>query len=91
MSEEPPTWPAKDPWWRHTPRNLTTGYLALIAFGLVLAVNVYAVLREQTTTKALVFAIALIVISLVGLFSAATGLKSLRHRMAVADRRDSRP
>lgn len=91
MSDESPIWPANDPWWRHTPRNLATGYLALAAFGLLLVGNAYDVLREQTTTTRLVFDLALIVISLVGLFSAAAGLKSLRHRLAAAERRESRP
>lgn len=85
-SAQGPIWPANDPWWRFTPKNLGIGYLSLIAAGVVLASSIYFLLQDSTSTRQLIFQGAIGIVAVVWMVQAANGLKSLKHQRAVARR-----
>jgi hypothetical protein len=73
-------WPADDPWWRFTPRNLAVGYLSLFAALICLGWSVLSLLDGGLTTAYTVFFIALVVVSLLWLVQTTNGLKVLLRR-----------
>jgi hypothetical protein len=88
-SAEGPIWPANDPWYRFTPKNLGTGYLSLLAAGLIFASSLYTLLHETTNMKWTIFEAAMGLVALVWMVTAANGLKSFKREQAIARRRSS--
>jgi hypothetical protein len=68
-----PTWPADDPWWQFTPRNLATGYLSLAAAALLIISSTVALLNGSQIILSAVIG----VLGLLLLLQSTTGLKKL--------------
>jgi hypothetical protein len=81
-SAEEPVWPAKDPWWRFTPKNLVVGYLSLFAALLNLGWSIRSLLDGGLGTRRTVFFVAIGVVAVLWLVSATEGLKVLLRRRA---------
>jgi len=77
---EKPTWPADEPWYRFTPRNLGTGYLSLAAAALLLIWSGAELTRGDLSTGQVVLFIIIAVAGLALLFQSALGLKKLLRR-----------
>jgi hypothetical protein len=77
-----PTWPADDPWYRFTPRNLTIGYLSLFAALFCLGSSVWRLLARGGDTTSTVLLVALGIVSVFWTVSATSGLKVLLRRRA---------
>jgi len=84
--ENDPIWPADDPWWRFTPRNLASGYLSLFAALLCLAWSAWSLLGGGIGTRATVFFAVLAVVSVLLLVQSASGLKVVLRRRAIRNR-----
>jgi hypothetical protein len=84
--ENDPIWPADDPWWRFTPRNLASGYLSLFAALLCLAWSTWSLLDDGTGTRATVFFAVLAAVSVLMLVQSANGLKAVLRRRAIRAR-----
>jgi hypothetical protein len=81
-AENDPIWPAEDPWWRHTPRNLATGYLSLFAALLCFGWSVWSLLGEGLDTTHTVFFVAFGLLAVLWTVSATSGLKVVLRRRA---------
>jgi hypothetical protein len=68
-----PTWPADEPWWQFTPRNLATGYLSLAAAALLIISSTVALLNGSQIILSAVIG----VLGLLLLLQSTTGLKKL--------------
>ena len=79
MSQDP-RWPADDPWWRFTPKSLTTGYLSLVAALLCLGTSVWNLLDRDLSTAVTVFFAAFAVLSVLYLVRTVNGLTALWRR-----------
>ena len=77
-----PIWPAKDPWYRFTPKNLVVGYLSLFAALYFLGWSVWNLLDGGLSTSRTVFFIALGIVAVLWLVQATSGLKVLLRRRA---------
>jgi hypothetical protein len=77
---EKPTWPADEPWYQFTPRNLGTGYLTLVAAGLLLVWSGVELTRGGLGTGQTVLFAIIAVCGLAMLFQSAFGLKKLLRR-----------
>lgn len=77
-----PVWPADDPWWRFTPKNLAVGYLSLFAALIVFGWSVYSLLGEELDTTHMVFFIGLGIVAVLWMVRAANGLKVVLRRRA---------
>jgi hypothetical protein len=77
-------WPADDPWWRFTPKNLAIGYLSLTAGAICLVWAVWSLLAGGLGVTQTVFfvavAVAVAVIAVLWLVRTANGLKVLLRR-----------
>ncbi|MDN3355968.1 hypothetical protein [Actinomadura sp. DC4] len=73
-------WPADDPWWRFTPRNLAVGYLSVFAALVCLGGSVYSLLRGHLGTTYTVFFAGLGLLSVFWLVQATNGLKVVLRR-----------
>jgi hypothetical protein len=80
MSEPKEPWPADDPWWRFTPRNLAVGYLSLAAAAIVIVWSLWTLLGEGLDTTHTIFFVAMLVIGILWLVRATNGLKVLLRR-----------
>jgi hypothetical protein len=80
--ENDPIWPAKDPWYRFTPRNLVVGYLSLFAALFFLGESVWNLLDGGLSTARTVFFIAFGILAVLWLVQATSGLKVLLRRRA---------
>ena len=78
--ENDPRWPADDPWYRFTPKNLAVGYLSLFAALICLAWSVWSLLGGGLGTARTVFFIALGILAVFWLVRATNGLKVLMRR-----------
>jgi hypothetical protein len=84
--ENEPIWPAEDPWWRFTPRNLASGYLSLFAALICLAWSGWSLLGGRIGARATVFFALFAVVSVVMLVQSTSGLKVLLRRRAIRNR-----
>lgn len=75
-----PRWPADDPWWRFTPKNLAIGYLSLAAALLCLGCSVFSLLDGGLSTALTVFFVVFAVVSVLYLVRTANGLTVLLRR-----------
>ena len=75
-----PTWPADEPWWQFTPRNLGTGYLTLGAAALLLIWSGIELLGGGLERNQTILFIIIAVCGLALLFQSTTGLKKLLRR-----------
>jgi SNF family Na+-dependent transporter len=75
-------WPADDPWYRFTPRNLVVGYLSLIAAGICLGLSILNLMDEHTGTRGMVFYALFGAVAVFWLFRSANGIKALLRRRA---------
>ncbi|MEV5966954.1 hypothetical protein AB0L70_34610 [Kribbella sp. NPDC051952] len=75
-----PTWPADEPWWQFTPRNLATGYLTLGAAALLLIWSGIELLGGGLERNQTILFVIIAVCGLALLFQSTTGLKKLLRR-----------
>jgi hypothetical protein len=80
--ENDPVWPAKDPWYRFTPRNLAIGYLSLFGALFCLGSSVWNLLAGGLDTTSTVLFVALGIVSVLWTVTATTGLKVVMRRHA---------
>lgn len=87
MSDNDPIWPAEDPWWRFTPRNLASGYLSLFGALICLGWSTLTLLGGGIGTRRTVLFAVLAVVSVVMLVQSTNGLKVVLRRRAAESRR----
>jgi hypothetical protein len=80
--ENDPRWPADDPWYRFTPKNLAVGYLSLFAALFCLGSSVWRLLAGGLDTTSTVLVVALGIVAVLWLVQATSGLKVLLRRRA---------
>ncbi|WP_405059307.1 hypothetical protein OG474_42195 [Kribbella sp. NBC_01505] len=74
---EKPTWPADEPWYQHTPRNLGLGYLNLGVAALLLIWSGVELVGDKLSTGQTVLFAIIAACGLALLFQSTTGLKKL--------------
>ncbi|GAB2813453.1 hypothetical protein GCM10027176_17380 [Actinoallomurus bryophytorum] len=74
------TWPAKDPWYRFTPRNLAIGYLSLFGALICLGSSVWNLLAGGLDTTSTVLFVVLGIVSVLWTVTATTGLREVLRR-----------
>ncbi|GAA3545821.1 hypothetical protein [Kribbella ginsengisoli] len=75
-----PVWPADEPWWQFTPRNLATGYLALGAAALLLIWSGTELLSGTPDRNQTILFVIIAVCGVALLFQSTQGLKKLLRR-----------
>ncbi|MDX6264363.1 MAG: hypothetical protein QOH84_6051 [Kribbellaceae bacterium] len=75
-----PVWPADEPWWQFTPRNLATGYLTLGAAALLLVWSGVELLNGTPDRNQTILFIIIAVTALILLLQSTYGLKKLLRR-----------
>ncbi|WP_328322656.1 hypothetical protein OHA70_28065 [Kribbella sp. NBC_00382] len=75
-----PVWPADEPWWQFTPKNLATGYLTLAAAGVLLIWSGTELLGGSPDRNQTILFIIIAVCGVVMLFQSTYGLKKLLRR-----------
>jgi hypothetical protein len=73
-------WPAEDPWWRFTPRNLAVGYFSLFAALLCFGWSVWSLLDGGLDTAHTVFFIVFGLVAVLWVVTTTNGLKVLLRR-----------
>ena len=71
--ENDPRWPAHDPWYRFTPKNLAVGYLSLFAALFCLGWSVWSLLAGGLGTARTVFFVAFGVLAVLWTVRATAG------------------
>ncbi|GLY78746.1 hypothetical protein Airi01_070130 [Actinoallomurus iriomotensis] len=80
MSEEREPWPADDPWYRFTPRNLAVGYLSLFAALICLGWSVMSLLDDDTGVRQTIFFAIFGAVAVFWLVRTTNGLRVLLRR-----------
>jgi hypothetical protein len=77
LMNDKPSWPADEPWWQFTPRNIATGYLTLAAAGLLLVWSGVELVSGTPNRNQTILFIIIAVAGLAMLFQSTYGLKKL--------------
>jgi hypothetical protein len=80
MSDSKEPWPADDPWWRFTPKNLAVGYLSVFVALLCLVWCALTLLDGDNGTASTVFFVAFGVVAILWLVRSLSGLMTVRRR-----------
>jgi hypothetical protein len=77
LMTDKPTWPADEPWWQYTPRNIATAYLTLGAAVLLLGWSGVELLGGSPDRNQTILFIIIALAGLAMLFQSTYGLRKL--------------